>query len=122
MTQAELWDRRFERVDWLIASHYQGLEDVIYIDKAYDLLREMREAVVHDAVGCEWQTADRVLTFADTSKLLLIAPGADTAAGSSRVLRSTDQVQTRMQVRDGSPYRHGITHDAWLAFPPHDSF
>lgn len=122
ITKAELWDRRIERAEWLIASAYGDFGLVIDGDKAFDLLWEIRDVVVKDAVNVEWQTADRVLTFNDGSKLLLIAGDANTAAGDSRVLRPTDRTQTRMQIRDGSDYQHGITQHAWLAFPPHDSF
>ena len=124
MTKAELWDRRIERAEWLIESAYHDLGDVIDKDKAFDLLTATRDEAVEDAVNVsfEGQIADRVLSFSDGSKLLLIALGADTAAGDSRVLRPTDRTQTRIQVRDGSSYQHGITKNAWLAFPPHDSF
>ena len=115
-------DRRIERAEWLLASAYGDLGLVIDGDKAFDLLWEIRDVVVKDAVNVEWQTADRVLTFNDGSKLLLIAGDANTAAGDSRVLRPTDRTQTRMQIRDGSDYQHGITQHAWLAFPRHDSF
>ena len=122
ITQAKQWDRRIERAEWLIASAYHDLGNVIDQDKAFDLLWETRDAVLKDAVKVEWQSADRELTFADESKLLLIAGDAGTAAGDSRLLRPTDWTQTRTQVRDGSSYQHGITEHAWLAFPPHDSF
>ena len=122
MEQAMVWDRRIERAEWLLQTAYDELGHIIDKEKAMDFLMETRKAALGDAVSSEWQIADRELTFSDGSKLLLIAADAGTAAGDSRVLRPTDQTQTRTQVRDGSSYQHGITESAWLAFPPHDSF
>ena len=124
MTRAELWDRRIERAEWLIASALHDLEDIIDYDKAFDLLVRTRDEAVKDAVSVsfEGQIADRVLEFSDRSKLLLIKLDANTAAGDSRVLRPTDRTDTRSQLRNGNEYQHGIDEWAWLAFPPHDSF
>ena len=121
-TEAELWDRRLERLEWLAATAGDELGEIIDLQKAMDHLFDVRNAAIENAVESEWQTADRVLTFADGSRLLLIAGDANTAAGDSRVLRLTDRTETRMQLRDGSPYEHGITKGSWLTFPPHDSF
>ena len=123
MTKAELWDRRIERAEWLVASAEHDLSAVIDFEKAFDLLFKLREKVLEDAVKVEWPSpADRDLTFSDGSMLLLIAGDANTAAGDSRVLLPADRGSGRMQVRDGSTYQHGTNQKAWLAFPPHDSF
>ena len=122
MTKAELWDRRIERAEWLFESAHHDLGDLIDQEKALNFLTRTRDAALEDADNVEWQIADRVLTFEDDSKLLLIALDAGTAAGDSRVLRPTDRIQTRTQIRDGSSYIHGVSQNAWLAFPPHDSF
>ena len=121
-TEAELWDRRLERLEWLTATAEDELGDIIDLEKAMDRLFDVRTAALEHAVKSEWQIADRVLTFADGSRLLLIAGDANTAAGDSRVLRPTDVTETRMQLRDGTPYEHGTTRGSWLTFPPHDSF
>ena len=122
ITEAELWDRRLERLEWLAATAEDELGDIINLEKVMDLLFEVRKAAQDQAIKSEWQIADRVLTFADNSRLLLIAGDANTAAGDSRVLRPTDETETRLQLRDGSPYEHGSTRYSWLTFPPHDSF
>ena len=123
MTKAELWDRRIERVEWLVESAEHDLGEVIDFEKAFDLWSKLRTEVLEDAVRVEWSSpADRDLTFSDGSMLLLIAGDAHTAAGGSRVLRPADRERGRMQVRDGGTYQHGTNQKAWLAFPPHDSF
>ena len=121
MTTAELWDRRIERAEWLWATS-EELSEVIDYDEAFALLWKLREQVVEDAEEVEWQIADRVLTFADKSRLLLIAGDANTAAGDSRVIYPSQSNETRCVLRDGSSYLHGMTRYSWRAFPPHDSF
>ena len=122
MTTAELWDRRIERAEWLWVTALEELGDVVDADEAFELLQKMRQQVVEDAKKVEWQIADRVLTFADGSKLLLIAGDANTAAGDSRVIYPNQLNDLRTQLRDGSRYVHGTTRYSWLTFPPHDSF
>ena len=91
MEQAMVWDRRIERAEWLFETAHHDLGHIIDAEKAMDFLMETRKAALENAVGFEWQTNDRVLTFTDGSKLLLIAADAGTAAGDSRVLRPTDR-------------------------------
>ena len=123
MTQAMLWDRRIERAEWLLETAYNDLGHIIDEEKAMDFLMETRKAALEDATSSfERQTNDKVLTFSDGSKLLLIAADANTAAGDSRVLCPSDRTQTRRLVRGGGEYQHGTNQKAWLAFPPHDSF
>ena len=116
--EAQLWDRRIERGEWLEATA-EELPGIIDVGQAFEHLTRVGEEAVKASVDSEFHSADRVLTFADGSRLLLIAFDANTAAGGSRVL-DEGEVPSRLTVRDGSP-RGGKQH-SWLAFPPHDSF
>ena len=125
-TQAQMWDRRIERAEWLWATSGE-LGKIIDSDEAFELVMQTRTHAVADAVSITWGIADRVLEFADASRLLLIAADANTAAGDSRVIQpdettSVASVGGRSILRDGSPYVHGTTHYSWSAFPRHDSF
>ena len=120
ITQAELWDKRIERAEWLTVTS-EELPEVVNGEKALDLLVQVRGAAAAAASGgIEQLSADRALTFGDGSRLLLIALDAGTAACQSRVLQPGEPPLRNL--RDGSPYRHGITTQSWLAFPPTDAF
>lgn len=122
MTEAETWDRRIERAEWLFTSSFQELEHLLDQDQTMEFLHNTCDAAENSAIEKKWDINDKILTFSDGSKLLLIAPGANTAAGYSRVIHPSDTTQGRSLIRGSQPYRHGVTHYAWLTFPPHDSF
>ena len=60
----------------------------------------------------QWEIGDRILDFADGSRLGIVALAANTMAGSSRVMEQGERV-LRVKVRGGHPYDHGITRTAW---------
>ena len=70
------------------------------------------DMAIEQAVSIEWEVGDRLLDFADGSRLGIVAPGAGTMAGSSRVM-APGETDLRSTVRGGHPYIHGTTRTAW---------
>ena len=70
------------------------------------------EMALEQAVRVEWETGDRILDFADGSRLGIVAPAAGTMAGSSRVMQPGER-GLRWYIRGGRPYLHGKTPTAW---------
>ena len=117
-TTADLWDYEFEHCERAAVRVNPDLYDAISkklgkkrLNK-HDVADEMRKMAEAQAIDIKWEIDDKVLTFPDGSQLGIIAPGANTAAGWSRVMRA-GEVGVRDRVRGGAPYRHGTTRSAW---------
>ena len=67
---------------------------------------------VEQAVYIEWEVGDRLLDFVDGSRLGITAPGANTMAGSSRVM-APGESGLRTSVRGNRPHLNGVTRTAW---------
>lgn len=77
-----------------------------------DVETALIDMAVAQAVNIEWEVGDRILDFADGSRLGIVAPAANTMAGSSRVMAPGERA-LRAKVRGNRPYDHGVTRTAW---------
>ena len=117
-TIADFWDREIEcseRGQKWVSDH------LLYIVRRswgrfnlrnLDVEQALRDMALEQAVSWEWEVGDRVLDFADGSRLALVAMDAGTMAGSSRVMEPGEGGVRRV-VRGGRPYVHGRTKTAW---------
>ena len=117
-TIAEFWDCEIEHSEVKQRWVNQHLLVVIRrtlgakVPRNLDVEDQLRKMAENQAVHTERQTNDKVLTFEDGSRLALVDMGAGTMEGSSRVMSPGDR-NVREKVRNGKPYRHGITRTAW---------
>ena len=115
---ADFWDCEIEHAE---AKKKWVSEHLLYIistkagrwnlDK-FEVLYTLIDMAVSRATKVEWEIGDRILTFADGSNLAIVAPGANTMAGHSRVMALGEQ-GVRDTVRGGRRYIHGSTRTAW---------
>ena len=117
-TIADFWDYEFEHCERAAVrinpDIYHAISKKLGKNRLnkYDVADEMRKMAEAQAIEVKWEIGDKVLTFPDGSQLGIVAPGAGTAAGWSRVMRP-GEVGVRDRVRDGALYRHGTTRSAW---------
>ena len=74
--------------------------------------RALKDMAVEQAVYIEWEVGDRLLDFVDGSRLGITAPGANTMAGSSRVM-APGESGLRTSVRGNRPHLNGVTRTSW---------
>ena len=117
-TIADFWDCEFEHSERGAVHVNTVLYDEISkklrkkrLNK-HDVADELRKMAEAQAIDVKWEIGDKVLTFPVRSQLGIIAPGAGTAAGSSRVMRP-GEVGVRDRVRGGAPYCQESTRSAW---------
>ena len=77
-----------------------------------DVEKALVDMAVAQAVNFEWEVGDRVLDFADGSRIGIVAPAAGTMAGSSRVME-LGETGLRTKIRGNRPYIHRVTRTAW---------
>ena len=77
-----------------------------------DVEAQLRNMAESQAVHTERDIGDKILTFEDGSRLGIVAMGAGTMKGSSRVM-APEERNVRAKVRNGQPYIHGTTRTAW---------
>ena len=115
---AEFWDCEIEHAE---AKRAWVNEHLLYIIRTnagrrnlskVEVESKLTAMAVTQAVNAEWEIGDRILTFADGSRLGVVAPGAGTMAGRSRVM-AAGEYGLRDTVRGGRPYVHGSTRTAW---------
>ena len=92
-TIADFWDCEIEHAEvkrsWVsehlryIISKNAGRRNLTKLDVEAGLIA----MAVEQAVGIAWEIGDRILDFADGSRLGIVAPAAGTMAGSSRVMK-----------------------------------
>ena len=117
-TIADFWDCEIEHAEakrrWVsdhlryIIGRNAGRWDLTKLDIEVALM----DMAVAQATEIQWEIGDRILDFADGSRLGIVALAANTMAGSSRVMEPGERV-LRAKVRGGHPYNHGITRSAW---------
>ena len=117
-TIAEFWDCEIEHAEakqrWVsghllyIISNNAGRRNLTKLDVEAALI----DMAVKQAVDIVWEIGDRILDFADGSRLGIVAPAAGTMAGSSRVMKPGER-GLRSEIRGDRPYVHGITRTAW---------
>ena len=117
-TVADFWDCEIEHAEvkkrW-VSEHLLyvvGREAGRWNLTKLDVEAALKDMAIEQAVSIEWEVGDRLLDFADGSRLGIVAPAAGTMAGSSRVL-VPGETNLRSTVRGGRPYIHGITRTAW---------
>ena len=117
-TIADFWDCEIEHAE---AKKKWVSEHLLYIIgrkagrwnlRKLDVEAALKRMAVEQAESIECEIGDRLLDFADGSRLGLVAPAAHTMAGSSRVM-APGESNLRSTIRGGRPYRHGITRTAW---------
>ena len=117
-TIADFWDCEIEHSE---AKKSWVSEHLLYIiaRKAgrwnltkLEVERSLKDMAVEQAASTNSEAGDRLLDFADGSRLGLVAPAANTMAGSSRVM-APGESYLRSTIRGGRPYLHGITRTAW---------
>ena len=114
-TMAEFWDCQLERAE--LGSKYVShlLVDFVLANNGrtsnYDIQAQLKDLAVKKAAEVVCHGGDRVLTFEDGSRLALVADGANTMVGISRVMEP-GELDVRGKVRGGRPYLHGKTRSA----------
>ena len=78
----------------------------------WEVVTALKELALEQALDIEWDIGDRILEFSDRSRLGLVAAGAGTMAGSSRVMER-GELSVRAAIRGLRNYRHGVTRTAW---------
>ena len=117
-TIAEFWDCEIEHSEAKQSWVNEHLLEVIRrtlgtnAPRNLDVEAQLRKMAESQALQIEWDMNDKILTFEDRSRLAIIAMGANTMKGSSRVMARGDQ-HVRAKVRNGQPYKHGTTRTAW---------
>ena len=117
-TIAQFWDCGIEHAEaqktW-VSEHLLyviGMKAGRWNLTKWEVVASLKAMAVEQATSTEWEGGERLLDFADGSRLGLVAPAANTMAGSSRVM-APGESNFRSTIRDGSPYRYGITRTAW---------
>ena len=77
-----------------------------------EVVSALADMAVTQAVETEWEISDRILTFTDGSRLAIVALGANTMAGRSRIM-NPGEFSVRNVIRGNRPYIHGSTRSAW---------
>ena len=114
-TMAEFWDYQLERAE--LGSKYVShiLVDFVLANNGrtskYDIQAQLKELAVSQAAEVVFHGGDRVLTFEDGSRLAVVAGGANTMVGISRVMEPGEH-DVRGKVRGGRPCLHGKTRSA----------
>ena len=117
-TIADFWDCEIEHAE---AKTKWVSEHLLYIIRRkagrwnlrkLEVEASLKDMAVKQASSVEWETDDRLLDFADGSRLGLVAPAANTMAGSSRVM-APGESNLRSTIRGGRPYSHQFTRSAW---------
>ena len=114
---AEFWDREIEHCEANISWVNQGIRQVVRAElgksnpTGSEVMDKLREIARANATTIHPDLNDEILTFEDGSRLAIIAPGANTMAGSSRVMGENEQF-VRNNVRGGIPYSNAV-HNAW---------
>ena len=117
-TIAEFWDSEIEHCDAKLRWTNPALLDIACeklrtkAPRKLDVIREFRKMAEGRAVEWEWDSNDKILTFEDGSRLAIVAFGANTMKGDSRVMEP-GETSVRFKVRGGKPYCHGVTKSAW---------
>ena len=78
----------------------------------WEVVAALKELAIGQASDFEWDIGDRILEFPDRSRLGIVAAGAGTMAGSSRVMEPGER-SVRSAIRGNRRYRHGVTRTAW---------
>ncbi len=105
-TIAEFWDCKIEHSEvkqkWVNENLLHIIRRTLDTNRITNgaVQRKLREMAESQAVQTEWVIDDKILTFEGDSRLGIIAPGAGTAAGLSRVMAS-DEKNVRGKVRNG---------------------
>lgn len=117
-TIADFWDCEIEHAEakkrWVsdhlryIISKNAGRWNLTKLDVEMALI----EMAVAQAMERQWEKGDKILDFADGSRLGIVAPAANTMAGSSRVMEPGER-GLRVKIRGNRPYEHGVTRTAW---------
>ena len=117
-TTADFWDCEIEHAE---AKKRWVSDHLLYIIgrnagrwnlTKWDVVAALKEMAVKDAVHMQWEIGDRIVDFADGSRLGLAAPGAHTMAGSSRVMEP-GEVGLRYKVRGNRQHDTGVGGTAW---------
>ena len=115
---ADFWDCEIEHAE---AKKTWVSEHLLYIISTntgrwnlnkFEVVTALVEMATSRATKFDWEINDRILTFADGSHLGVVAPGANTMAGNSRVMAPGEH-GVRDTIRSGRPYVHGSTRTAW---------
>ena len=117
-TIADFWDCEIEHAEakrrWVsehlryIIGRNAGRRDLTKLDVETALI----DMAVAQASNIKWEVGDRILDFVDGSRLGIVAPAANTMAGSSRVMEPGESV-LRAKIRGNRPYDHGVSRTAW---------
>ncbi|MDE2785333.1 MAG: hypothetical protein OXL37_01575 [Chloroflexota bacterium] len=118
MNIADFWDCEIEHAEakkrWVsehlryIIGRTAGRWNLTKLDVEVALV----DMAVAQAVEVQREVGDRILDFADGSRLGIVAMAANTMAGSSRVMEPGEHV-LRAKIRGNRPYEHGVTRTAW---------
>ena len=115
---ADFWDCEIEHAE---AKRAWVNEHLLYIISAgagrwnlskVEVVSALADMAVKQAIESEWKISDRILTFTDGSRLAIVAPGAGTMAGRSRIM-DPGEYSVRGVIRGNRPYIHGSTRSAW---------
>ena len=91
-TVADFWDCEIEHAE---AKSRWVSDHLLYIIhkeagrlnlSKLDVEKTLKKMAVEQAVAIQWENGHKVLEFSDGSRLVLVAPAANTMAGSSRVM------------------------------------
>ena len=89
-TTADFWDYQLERAE--LGSKYVShiLMDFVLPTSGrsskYDIQAQLKELAVSQATEVSFHGGDKVLSFDDGSRLAVVAEGANTMVGTSRVM------------------------------------
>ena len=118
LTIADFWDCEIEHAE--VKSRWVS-DHLLYIIRKeagrfnlskLDVETALTKIAEGQAIAIQRETGDRLLDFLDGSRLGLMAPAANTAAGSSRVMEPGES-HVRGKIRGWRPYIHGSTRTAW---------
>ena len=117
-TVADFWDCEIEHAEAKMRWVSDHLRYIIYRKAGGSNLTKLSveasliDMAVAQAVNIEWEVGDRLLDFADGSRIGIVAAAAGTMAGSSRVMEP-GEYGLRTHIRGNRPYIHGVTRTAW---------